>query len=153
MKVILLAKVAGLGEIDDIKEVAEGYAVNFLFPRHLAVLASTKSVSELNADKRRKAKEEETDLKTQQSMASRLDGLPVTFTEKTNEAGFLYAGVGAQKIFDSLKKLGFEIDKNRISVNLIKEPGEYSATIKLRHGLEAKIHVIVNSIKNNEGQV
>lgn len=153
MKVILLAKVAGLGDIDDIKEIAEGYAVNFLFPRHLAVLASTKAVSELNADKRRKAKEAEIDLKTQQTLASRLDGLPVTFTEKTNEAGFLYAGVGAQKISESLKRMGFEIEKNKILITLIKEPGEYDATVKLRHGLEAKIHVIVNSLNKIEGQV
>ncbi len=145
MKVILLAKVAGLGDIDDIKEVAEGYAVNFLFPRHLAVLASSKTISNLNADKRRKEKGAEMDLKTQQSLASRLEGLPLIFTEKTNEAGFLYAAVGPQKISESLKKMGFDIDKNKISANLIKEPGEFDATVKLKHGLEIKIHIIVNS--------
>jgi len=153
MKVILLARVTGLGDIDDVKEVAEGYAVNFLFPRHLAVLASAKAVNDLNAGKRRKAKDAETDLKTQQSLASRLDGLPVTFTEKTNEAGFLYAAVGAQKIADALAKMGFEVEKNKITANPIKEPGEYSATVKLRHGLEAKLIIIVNSINKNEGQV
>lgn len=150
MKVILLAKVQGLGDIDDVVEVAEGHAVNFLFPRHLAVLASQKALNNLNAGRRRKQKEAEEDLKEQQSIASRLDGLPVTFTEKTNEAGFLYAAVGQQKIAEALQKFGFELNKSQISVPPIKEPGEYSASVKLRHGLEAKVSIIVNPLNKKE---
>ena len=56
MKVILLQKVAGLGNADDIKEVADGHARNFLFPRHLAVQASPKMVGDLEARHRRVAK-------------------------------------------------------------------------------------------------
>lgn len=148
MKVILLAKVPGLGNVDDIVDAAEGHAVNYLFPQHLAVLASGKALDELNRLKVRKVKEAESDLKEQQSLASRLDGLPVTFAEKTNEAGFLYAAVGPQKISDALHKMGFDIYKNRIFSKPIKEPGEYDVRVKLRHKLEALIHLTITAVEN-----
>ncbi|MDD2757751.1 MAG: 50S ribosomal protein L9 [Patescibacteria group bacterium] len=146
MKVILLAKVPGLGDIDDIKEVADGFAVNHLFPRHLAVLASPKAIGDLKSQHQRKIKEAENELKEQQSLASRLEGLEIAVKEKTNEAGFLYAAVGPQKIAETLTGLGFAINKNQIVIKPIKEPGEYKATVKLKHGLEAKINLIVNAL-------
>jgi large subunit ribosomal protein L9 len=142
MKVILLAKVPGLGDVEDIKDVAEGYAVNFLFPRHLAVLASSKAVENLSIARAKKAKLLENDLKLQQLLASRLDGLAVTIKEKTNDAGLFYAAIGQQKIFDALQKMGFDVVKNNIIIKAIKEPGEYDIPIKLRHGLEVRIHLI-----------
>ena len=148
MQVILLAKVPGLGEIDDIVNAADGYATNFLFPRHLAVSASPKALSDLKTDRARRAKASEEELRIQQSFASRLDGLPVTIIEKTNEAGFLYAAVTAQKISATLKKMGFDVSKNNIAVKSIKEPGEYEARIKLRHGLEAKLNLVVMALSN-----
>lgn len=149
MKVILLAKIPGLGDIDEIKEVADGYAANHLFPRHLAVLASPKAVNDLKTQHARKVKEAERELKELQSLASRLEGLSITISEKTNEAGFLYAAVGPQKIAEALNGLGFAVDKNHVIVKPIKEPGEYKAMVKLRHGLEAKINVSVNIIEKN----
>jgi len=142
MKVILLAKIAGLGQPDDIKEVADGYAVNFLFPRHLAVQASEKAVKNLTVAKSKKAKLLERDLIEQQSLASRLDGLTISIKEKANEGGLFYAAIGSQKIFDALKKLDLDVEKNNIMAKAIKEAGEYDVLIKLRHGLEAKIHLI-----------
>lgn len=142
MKVILLAKIAGLGHPDDIREVADGYAVNYLFPRHLAVQASEKAVKSLGVAKSKKAKILERDLVEQQTLASQLDGLTISIKEKTNEAGLFYASIGPQKIFDALKKLELEVEKNNIIAKAIKEVGEYDVLVKLRHGLEAKIHLI-----------
>lgn len=144
MKVILIAKVEGLGDVDDIKEVADGHAVNYLFPRHLAVLASPKAKKELEDQKRRRGKEAELDLREQQSVASRLDGIHLELKVKTNEAGLLYAAIGPQKIAEELQKIGFTVAKNQIDLKPIKEPGEYEARVKLRHRLEAKISVIVS---------
>lgn len=150
MKVILLEKVLGLGDIDAIKDVAEGYAKNFLFPRHLAVLASPKALADLKSAQHRKEKEAETDLREMQSLASRLDGLALTLTEKTNEAGFLYASVGPQKIADTLAGQGFNISKNQVLMKPIKETGEFPVVVKLRHGLEAKLSVIINPLSKKE---
>ena len=85
MKVILLQKVAGLGETDDVKEVSEGYARNFLFPRHLAVIASGEAMEMVRAVKQKKAKEEERDLKETQNLAAKLEGLEVNIKEKAGE--------------------------------------------------------------------
>lgn len=145
MKVVLLDKVAGLGEADDIKEVAEGYAVNFLFPRHLAVLASPAALEKIEKQKQKKKRDEEKDLREQQSLAGKLEGLALVIREKANEEGSLYAAIGPQKISDELAKLGFQIAKDKIIIKQpIKEAGEYEVLVKLRHRLEAKVSVVVN---------
>ena len=72
MKVVLLAKVPGLGDMDDIKDVADGYAVNFLFPRNLAVIASPKALEKIEKQKQKKKRDEEKDLREQQSLAGKL---------------------------------------------------------------------------------
>lgn len=141
----MLAKVPGLGNIDDVVDAAEGYATNYLFPQHLAVLASSKALNDLAKQRSKKVKEAERILKEEQALASRLDGLPVSILEKTNEAGFFYAAIGPQKISEALSKLGFSIDKSQITVTPIKEPGDYEIKIKLKHKLESVIHLTASA--------
>jgi len=143
MKVILLQKVAGLGEMDAVKEVADGYAQNFLFPRHLAVQASAKSLADLEAHRKKQVREEERDLKNQQKLAVKLDGLNFDFKEKANENGLLYSAVTAQKMSEALLKLGYSVDKKQIELPPIKKVGEYKGKIKFRHGLEAEVGITV----------
>lgn len=145
MKVILLAKVAGLGNIDDVKDVADGYAMNFLFPRHLAVQASKSAITELDAQRKKKAKEEENDLREQQSLADRLDGLELKFTDKVSDKGQLYSAITAQKIAERLALMKLSVDKKQITVPPIKAAGEFNARVKFRHGLSAKVRIIVSA--------
>lgn len=145
MKVILLQKVPGIGDIDDVKEVADGYARNFLFPRHLAVQASVGAVAQVSAHKKKMAKEAESDLQEQQSLADRLDGFVIEIKEKASDKGLLYAAVGPQRLVDELKKRGFVILKTQIVMKPIKEAGEFQATVRLRHGLEANVSIIVSA--------
>lgn len=144
MKVILLQKVPGIGDIDDVKDVADGYARNFLFPRHLAVQASVNAIAQVGAHKKKVAKEAEQDLHEQQSLADRLDGLTIDVKEKVSDKGLLYAAVGPQRVVDELKKRGFVVNRSQIVMKPIKAEGEFSATVRLRHGLEANIHIIVS---------
>lgn len=144
MKVILLQKVKGLGETDDIKDVADGYAVNFLFPKHLAVPASQSSLHDLIAHKNKKTKDEVNDLKNQQKLASKLDGLELKFVEKVNDKGILYSAVNSQKIAKKLEDLGYKISKNKIIVSNIKTAGDFTAKVKFAHGLEADLNIIVS---------
>lgn len=145
MKVVLIQNVAGLGKADEVKDVADGYARNFLFARNLAVPASPKILNDLEKRKNKKSKGAEDDLRNAQEMAEKLDGYEVQVKEKASESGSLYAAVGPQKISDALRKRGFEVEKNQIAVKAIKEAGEYRAKIKLKHGLEAEITVIVSA--------
>lgn len=146
MKVVLLQDVKGIGKADEIQNVSEGYARNFLFPKHLAVQALEKNIKELNDRKRKETKEAELELQESQGLAGRLEGLEIIIKEKASEAGVLYASVGAQRLAQELQKHGFKIKKNQINNLSIKKAGEYTINIKLNHGLEAQIMVRVETI-------
>ncbi len=146
MKVVLLQDVKGIGKADEIKEVAEGYARNFLFPKHLAVVALDKNLRELKEKKQREAKDAEHELQEQQSLADRLSGMDIVVKEKASEAGVLYAAVGQQRVHQELLKRGIKIDKNQVENKTIKMAGENTFKIKLHHGLEANIVVRVETL-------
>ena len=146
MRIILIQNVPGLGKIDEIKEVSDGYARNFLFAKNLAAPATPRMLADLAGRAHRKVKASEQELHQQQIMAGRLDGLEVALREKAEKNGALYAAVGPQKVSEALAKLGFKINKDQIIMNPAKEAGEYKAKIKFRHGLEAEISVIVSKL-------
>jgi large subunit ribosomal protein L9 len=146
MKVILLKAIKGLGQQDDIKEVAEGYARNFLFPNNLAVQATEKGVRDVSEAKKRVAKKSEEELHYQQSLAGQLDGVEVEVIEKANEKGVLYAAVTQQKISAALKKMGFEVGPTQIQIKSLKNIGNFPVKIKFGHGLEAEVTVIIQNI-------
>ena len=145
MKVVLLQDVPNLGKMDEIKEVSDGYARNYLFTRNLAVPASTKIVNETRKKKQKEKKNEEIELKQQQKTASELDGYELEVKEKASENGKLYASVSKTEIASELKKRGYKVKPNQLEMKPIKETGEYEAVIKFGHGLESKIHVIVSA--------
>ena len=145
MKVILLEKVPGLGDIDDIREVSDGYALNHLFPRHLAVQASAQKIAQIKAKEKKRAKDAEKELREAQSLADRLEGYNLVIEDKVNEDNLLYAAVTPQRIAQALKTYGFPLNKNMVLSEPIKEVGEYKIKIKLRHGLEATINLLINA--------
>lgn len=146
MKVVLVQNVSGLGVIDDIKEVSEGYARNFLFPRHLAVQASAAAQKGAADRQRRQTKEAQRTLQREQTLAGQLDGMEIEFSEKAGPAGQLYAAIGAQKVAEYLSGKGFALKKNNIGLPPIKAAGEHRATVKLGHGLEADLKIIVHAV-------
>lgn len=146
MQVILLQDVKGIGKADEIKEVADGYARNFLFPKHLAVQSSASAAADLMNKMKRAAKEAEKELQREQSLASRIDGLELEFKEKASDGGILYAGITAAKVAEALTKKGYPVVKDHVKLTPIKELGSYQATIKFQHGLEAIITVIVTAV-------
>ncbi|MBI2990409.1 MAG: 50S ribosomal protein L9 [Candidatus Magasanikbacteria bacterium] len=146
MKVILLQDVPGTGKQGEIKEVSQGFARNFLFKKSMAKLASLAAVSDLHAHIRKKEKEEEADLKTQQKTASKLDGAEIEILEKINDEGRLYASINSQKIANAIdKQLNLSIKPKQVSISSpIKAVGEYTVRVEFEHGLEAELHVNVN---------
>ncbi|HSR88872.1 MAG TPA: 50S ribosomal protein L9 [Candidatus Udaeobacter sp.] len=146
MQVVFIQNVAGIGRIDDVKEVSEGYARNFLFAKNLAVPATTKVLSDLKSRKNKKTKDHEMELREQQSLADKLEGYELSLKERAGTAGNLYAAVGQQKVAEALVKSGFKISKDQILLKPIKEIGQFSAKIKFSHGLESAISIIVSKI-------
>jgi large subunit ribosomal protein L9 len=144
MRVILLQDVEKLGKKYDIKEVADGYARNFLIPKGLAKPATEEALKWLETQKEIEAKKAEEDLKKVQEIASAVDDQEIIIPVKVGEEGQLFESITAQKISEKLKELGFDIKKTQIALlEPIKELGEFPVKIKFEHNLEAEIKVIV----------
>ena len=144
MKVILLQDVVKLGRKFDVKEVADGYARNFLIVHELAKPATSSALAQLDRLKKDYLKKAEGDLKISQELASKLDGLEVEIKAKTAEDGTLFGSINTQKIAQTLENLGYQVDKTQIKLESpIKEMGEYDVPLIFKHGLETQIKIIV----------
>lgn len=150
MKVIFLQDVENVGKRDEVKDVAEGYARNFLFPRALAELADDRALTMLEERKVRRQREAEEELKRAQALAQQLDGLELKFVQRAGEDGKLFGSVTKAMITEKINELGHgEIKKEAVGLDeAIKEVGEYPIAISLEHGLEANVRVVVEA----EGQ-
>ena len=144
MKIILIKNVPNLGQKDEIKEVAGGYARNFLFPKKMAVAATPADLRDWVARKKILELKAEADLKEVGEVAKKLDGLELEINAKTEPGGQLYGSINEVKIVKALKDKGFKIPKSQIILGQpIKEVGDHEISINLAHGLEVKIKVIV----------
>jgi len=144
MKVILLKEVKTLGKEDQVVEVSDGHARNFLFPQNLAVAATTEALKRKKERDEAKDKKADKELSAYGDLAQRLDGHELVIEQKMNNEGTLYAAVNEQTIIAMLKKAGFTIDKSMIQLDEpFKEPGEKLIKIQLPHGFEAEVRVVV----------
>ncbi|MEK7071780.1 MAG: 50S ribosomal protein L9 [Patescibacteria group bacterium] len=148
MKVILLKDVEKIGKKHEIKEVAQGFARNFLIPNSLAKIATKEALIWLETQKEIEAKKAEEELKIFQDKATALDGQEITMIAKAGDEGQMFESINAVKIAEKLKEAGFEIKKSQI---VLEEPikifGEFPVKIKLEHNLEAEIKVIITEDK------
>lgn len=144
MKVILLKDVPKIGSKFEVKEVAEGYARNFLLARNLAKPATPEALEWLEMQKELLSQKEEEGLKAMQQLASSLDDLEVPFPVKVGDEGQLFEAINAQKIAERLKEMGYEVKKAQIKMEEpIKEVGEFPIKIELDHNLEAELRLII----------
>ena len=149
MKVILCADVKGQGKKDQIVEVSDGYARNFLFPKKLAVPADNKALNEIKnkeASKQHKIDVERADAK---DIAKKLENIVVVFEYAAGPDKKLYGSVTAKDIADELqKKHGITVDKKKITLTEnIKSFGTFKADVKLFNDVIGKITVEVTSKK------
>lgn len=153
MKVILLQDIENLGKKDDVKNVADGYARNFLLPKKMAVLATPSELKQLEGRKKIEAEKSEEELKALQEVVTQIDGLEIEIPAKVGEDGKLYGSITASQIAQKFKDIlslnkvlpeGFDIQPEQIQLaEPIKEIGESEVVIGFAHGLEAKVKVIV----------
>jgi large subunit ribosomal protein L9 len=145
MKVILLEDIENLGKKGEVKDVADGYARNFLIPRELVVLATPKALKKLAEEKEIAEQKAEQELKAVEEMVSQIDGLEIEISEKVDEeTGKLYGSINEQKISQIFKERGFDIKKKQIKIpQPIKEIGEHQVFLNFDHGLEAEIKLII----------
>ncbi|MBX5435799.1 MAG: 50S ribosomal protein L9 [Alicyclobacillaceae bacterium] len=146
MKVILLADVKGQGKQGEIKEVSEGYARNFLFPRKLAVEATPANLQQLQAQKEARARKEAQELEAAKQLAARLEGRQLVIPAHAGEGGKLFGAITAKHIADALADAGFAIDKRKIQLpEPIKTVGGYRVPVKLHADVTVTIQVMVEA--------
>ena len=145
MKVILLCDVKGQGKKDQIVEVSDGYARNFLFPQKKAVPADAKSTSELKSKEEAKQFRINEDIKAAKALKAKIDGTVVTIVMGHGQDGRLYGSVTAKDIAEELKKAtGIEADKRKIVLKEnIKAYGRYNVSLKLLTDVVAEFIVDV----------
>ncbi len=145
MKVVLTADVKGQGKKNDIVEVSDGYARNFLFPRKLAVEATNKVLNEIKGANDAKAHRLEVELAEAKALAAMLDTLLVKITATSGADGRLYGSITAKDIAEHIEKdHGVAIDKRKIQLpNPIRAYGRYDLDIKLHADVTGKVHVLV----------
>jgi len=147
MKVILNKDVNPLGEEGDVKDVAKGYARNYLFPRGLALPYTEKTVKLFEERKEEIEARKAEKRKAASSLKEQLEALEISVSVPAGANGKLYGAVTNQTIMDELAKLGFDIERKRIEVpgNHLKSVGKFKVAVKLYESASAEITVIVQA--------
>jgi len=147
MKVILNEDVKHLGEEGDVKDVAKGYARNYLFPRNLAVPCNALTLAHFESRKEEIEQRKAVKRQNAAGLKERLEALTLTIVMPAGPNGKLYGAVTNQTVSDELQKLGFEIERKRIELPglTIKSVGHYSAVLKLYEAAVATITIVVEA--------
>ena len=146
MKVVLLADVKGQGKKDEIINVSEGYARNFLFPKKLAIVADNKILNETKGKEEKRLRQIELEKAAALETKAKLESVQVIIKVSAGEGDRLYGAVTAKDIADALlAQHGIEVDKRKIVTDAIKAFGSYTPEIKLFPEITGKINVIVTN--------
>jgi large subunit ribosomal protein L9 len=145
MKVILNKDLPTLGEEGDVKDVARGYARNYLFPRGIALPHTPQTLKLFEARREEIEARKAQKRQDSQGLKEKLEALEISITMPAGANGKLYGAVTSQTVADELTKLGFQIERKRIELagNSIKSTGRYKAVIKLYESASAEIQIVV----------
>ncbi len=146
MKVILLTDVKGTGKKDEILNVSDGFARNYLFPRKWAMEETPSAVKEVERKRAAEAKLEQERREEASAKAKELRGKVINIQAKGGEKGRLYGSITSAEIAEALKaQHGVEIDKRRIECDAIRQAGDVDITVWVYPGITApmKVHVEV----------
>jgi len=147
MEIILKQDVPNLGHKDEIVNVKNGYARNYLIPRGMATVA-TESAKKVLAENVKQRAHKEAKVKTDaEAIAKKLEGISLTIGAKTSTTGKIFGSVNTIQIAEALANKGFEIDRKNISLadDHVKEVGNYTAEIKLHRDVKVTIQFEVVS--------
>ncbi len=149
MQVILLERVAKLGQMGEVVKVKDGYARNFLLPQGKALRANEANIASFE---NRKSQLEATNLETRkeaESLGAKLDGQTFIVLRSASDAGALYGSVTTRDAADAATEAGFTVDKKQVALDRpIKELGLHPVTVSLHPEVEVKI--TLNVARSNE---
>ena len=142
MKVILKENIKSIGKKDEIVNVSDGYARNYLFPRKLAEEATANALHVVNAKKENERKKKLAELEAAQKLAAELKGKEVTINAKAGDNGRLFGAITNKDVAEVINsQFNLSIDKKKIVVNTIKVAGTYEVEVKLYPEVSTKMKV------------
>ena len=150
MKVILLQNIKGFGRVGEVKNVSDGHARNFLFPKKLARIASEGALKEATAlQEKREIMNVQSKENSQKAVVILAEAV-IEFKKKSSSAGKLFSSVSKNEIAKQISKItGMEIDVDMIDLGdlgeHIKQIGEHMITVNLGDGLKAQVKISVKS--------
>ena len=145
MKVILIKDVKGSGKKGDVLNVADGYARNFLIGKGYALEATQKNLNDLQGNKSSEQHKIDVEVADNTALVEKIKDKEVVVKAKAGQGGKLFGAVTASVVSDELKKqYNVDVDKKKIALNSeIKAFGDFSAAIKLTHGVSCNIKIKV----------
>lgn len=148
MKVILKQDVKTIGKKDEIHEVSDGYARNFLFPRDLAAPADAGALNQARTKSEAKAHHEAETRAAAEALAAKIKGKTVLVKVKGGASGKLYGKVTSKDVAEELSKItGAEVDKKKVEMpSTIREFGSYDAVVRLYAGIAVPFQVKVEEL-------
>lgn len=148
MKVIFLKDVKGKGKKGEVKNVADGYAHNFLIKQGLAIEANQANISSLNAQKKKEEKEASEELALAKELKAAIEKITVELAAKAGEGGRLFGSITSKQIAEQLQKAhNIKIDKRKIELeDAIRSLGYTKVPVKLHTEVTATLNVHVKEV-------
>lgn len=141
-QVIFLQNIKGVAQIGDVKNVADGYARNFLLPKELAILATEKNMKTVEALKQKRLLAVEKDKETAVQLAEKLKTFVLKIERAASEEGTLYDGLDAAEVSAYLKKQGFGVEPEAVLMpEPIKKLGSYETAVDLSYGIKTILKI------------
>jgi large subunit ribosomal protein L9 len=150
MKVVLLQNIKGFGRIGDIKNVSDGYARNFLFPKKLARVADEKSEQEAEQLKQKRSALTDKEKEEANMAVLALNSVVIELAKKASPTGTLFSSVTKEEIAKEATRLaGFKISSSMVGLNEpgehIKHIGEHLVTVNLGHDIKTELKVNIKA--------
>ncbi len=145
MQVILMEKVANLGNLGDVVRVKDGYGRNFLIPNRIARRATAEAIAEFEAKRAELEKIAAEKLAAAQAQGEKLTGLRVDVSQKAGVDGRLFGSVTNHDIAEALGKKGYKVDKSQVRMpqGPLKTTGEFPLHVSLHTDVIVEINVVV----------
>lgn len=154
LKVVLKKDVKDLGSFGEIKEVAAGYARNFLIPKGYALYLKDLRTKEILKRKEQIEKAKEEEARQLKEIAQKLSNVVLKFKVKTDEKGKLFGSVGPKQIIEKIEKdYKIKLDKKQIEVEAIKSIGEKEVLVKFGSDVSSKLKVVIESENTQKAKV